>query len=68
MCLSVLREKSGLTQVEVANLLSVDPSSVRNWERGRSVPRLRADQFAELCRIYGCTIEQLSEAVAGDCT
>ena len=31
-----LREQAGLTQRQLADLIEVDPSTVRNWERNRS--------------------------------
>lgn len=35
----LIRQKLGKTQVEMARILSVDPSTVGRWESGRSQPR-----------------------------
>ncbi len=63
MELRKLREKVSLTATKVADHLDVAESSVRNWEKGRSLPRLRADQFDRLCDLYNCTIKELAQAV-----
>lgn len=34
-----LREKKGLTQAELASMLSVTPAAVSKWENGESKPR-----------------------------
>ena len=34
-----LRERLGLTQVELATRLKVHPSAVQRWERGQSKPQ-----------------------------
>ncbi|MGK7940517.1 MAG: helix-turn-helix transcriptional regulator [Crocosphaera sp.] len=57
-----LREKAGLRTIDVAYHLDVAESTVRNWEYGRTMPRLRADQFAQLCQLYKCSIEELAKA------
>ena len=58
-----LREQAGLRTVDVASRIGVGESSVRNWEKGRTIPKLRVDQMGELLRLYGCTFEQLEQAV-----
>lgn len=57
-----LREKTGLRTVDVASRLGIAESTVRNWERGRTIPRLRLDQFVQLCRLYQVSIEELESA------
>ncbi len=57
-----LRELAGLRTIDVAYHLDVAESTVRNWEYGRTMPRLRADQFAQLCQLYKCSIEELAKA------
>ena len=57
-----LRQKAGLKAEEVALKIDVSSSTVRNWEQGRTTPKLRVDQFALLCQLYQCSIEQLNKA------
>ena len=56
------REKAGLKTIDVAYHLSIAESTVRNWEYGRTTPRLRADQFATLCKLYKCSIAEIAQA------
>ena len=61
--IGLLREQLGLTQRELAQLLAVTENTVANWERGRS----GLDWFervAKLCRLFGCTAEELIEYVS----
>ncbi|MEA5573704.1 helix-turn-helix transcriptional regulator [Calothrix sp. UHCC 0171] len=58
-----LRERLNLRTVDVASKVGVGESSVRNWEKGRTMPKLRIDQVAALCRLYNCSIEELEQAV-----
>lgn len=58
-----LRERAGLRTIDVAFHLGVSESSVRNWETGRRVPRLRLDQFINLIRLYKCTVDELEVAM-----
>ncbi len=58
-----LRERVNLRTVDVAYHLGVAESTVRNWEQGRTIPKLRLDQFADLLRLYSCTFEELESAV-----
>ena len=43
-----LREKSGLTQVEFAARLGVDPITISRWERGLSRPSRMARRQLEI--------------------
>ena len=52
-----LRERRGLTQVQIADRLNVDKSSVSKWESGDSTP-LRKYRPA-LCELLGCTEAEL---------
>lgn len=57
-----LRKRAGLRTVDVASAIDVAESSVRNWEKGRTMPKLRVDQMAALCRLYRCSIDELERA------
>ncbi|CAN5624208.1 hypothetical protein BH23CYA1_BH23CYA1_13720 [soil metagenome] len=62
-----LREQAGLTQRQLADLVDVDPSTVRNWERNRSSIEAFI-RFAKLCDALGCGPDDLytSEDIAAD--
>lgn len=57
-----LRKKKELTQRKLADLIGVDPSTIRNWERDRG----GVDMFvklAKLCKALDCNIDDLFETV-----
>lgn len=58
-----LRLKACLRAEEVAAHIGVVHSSIRNWEQGRTIPKLRIDQIGDLIRLYNCTFEELEEAI-----
>lgn len=56
--LAELRQASGLTQLEVAQLLEVTENTYGNWERGRS--GLEAvERIVKLCKLFDCSVEDL---------
>lgn len=55
--IKLLREKAGLTQEALANLLSLDRTTVTKWETGESMPR--SDKLPELAKILKCEIGDL---------
>lgn len=42
-----LREQKNLRTIDVAYKLDIAESTVRNWEKGRTIPKLRLDQHIE---------------------
>lgn len=43
------RQRAGLTQAEIAELLGVDQAAVSRWESGKRIPRGKTlDRYAEL--------------------
>ncbi|MBO1055840.1 MAG: helix-turn-helix transcriptional regulator [Dolichospermum sp. JUN01] len=56
-----LRKQKNLTQRQLADLVGVDPSTVRNWERDRGGIETFV-KLAKLCKTLDCTIEDLFEA------
>jgi transcriptional regulator with XRE-family HTH domain len=53
------RREKGLTQDDIATVLGVSGQTVSNWERGRSIPTLTIDQTKTLCKILGCTLDEI---------
>lgn len=62
MNLKNLRHRANLGTYQVAQELRVAESSVRNWETGRTTPKMRIDQFYHLCELYGCSFDELHQA------
>ncbi|AFY34456.1 helix-turn-helix transcriptional regulator [Calothrix sp. PCC 7507] len=63
MDLRALRDRAGLTVLDVAKELDCAESSVRNWEKGRTTPKLEVWQVFRLRDLYKCTEEDLVQAV-----
>ena len=55
-----LRKRVGLTQRQVAQALNVRESTVSEWERGLSAPRLRL--VRQILNVYQCSLDELIEA------
>lgn len=52
-----LRKQAGYTQVDVATILGINPTSITHWEQGRSLPT--GATLVALSRIYQCSTDQL---------
>ena len=50
--LQVLREKAGLTQVQLASKMKVSEITIQNWESGRRTPRVK--RIRELAKFLKC--------------
>jgi len=60
--IATLREAKGLTQAELARIIGVDASTVRNLERNRS--GLNAIlRVINLCQVFDCEAKDLVEYV-----
>lgn len=55
-----LREEKGLTQRQIAEMLGVDVSTVRNWEKNRDGVKMFV-RVAKLCELFGCKPVDLFE-------
>ena len=55
-----LRQNAGLTQKEVAEALGVTDHTVRNWEKGRTIPEWTPAQTLLVCRLLRCDLEALA--------
>jgi DNA-binding XRE family transcriptional regulator len=63
MDLRALRERAGFTVLDVASDLKCAESSIRNWEKGRTTPKMEVWQVFRLRDLYQCTEEELVQAV-----
>ncbi|MDY6939062.1 MAG: helix-turn-helix transcriptional regulator [Cyanobacteriota bacterium] len=63
MDLRALRERAGLKVIEVAQTLRCSESSIRNWEKGRTTPKMEVWQVFRLRDVYRCTEAELERAV-----
>lgn len=57
MSFKTAREKSGVTQRDLAAALGVDQSTVSLWETEKTRPR--AKLLPQLAKILGCTVDEL---------
>ena len=55
--LKAARVNANLSQIEAAKMLSVAPSTLRNWESGKTYPR--QDQIIALCQLYGVAFDNI---------
>lgn len=55
--LKAARVNAGLTQEDVAEKMGVAVTTVRNWEKGNTDPKL--SQFVMLCEIYGVSYDSI---------
>lgn len=52
-----LRKERGLTQVQLAEMMSVTQGAVSGWESGTALPQ--ASQLPRLADLLGCSIDAL---------
>lgn len=60
--ISQLRERVGLTQAEVAQLVGVSENTIANWEKGGAAKWIR--NLNNLCKVLNCKLEDLSQEVS----
>jgi DNA-binding transcriptional regulator YiaG len=60
--MQTLRKSAGLTAQHVAQKMGVAESTVRNWDKGRSVPTLTPVQYLILLDLYQCSPQDLAGA------
>lgn len=64
--LIVLRDKAGISQLELANQLDVSRQAVSRWESGDTTPSM--DKLKTLAKIYGVSLDWLCSDVADEKT
>lgn len=55
--LAELRERKGLSQRQLAELLGVTSGAVGNWEAGTRIPRL--PMLRKIARVLGVSIDEI---------
>ncbi len=58
-----LREKAGITQLELSRLVGVTESTIQNWESGRTGTD-QIERIIKFCKALNCQIEDLIEYVS----
>jgi transcriptional regulator with XRE-family HTH domain len=51
-----MRERSGLSIVEVARKMNVTHAAVSKWDKGAGYPR--ADSLPKLAKVLGCSVSE----------
>lgn len=57
MLIREMRQKCGLSQIELADELQVNQTAVSQWERGAAYPS--CDKIPVLAEVLNCTIDEL---------
>ncbi len=65
--ITFLREKAGLTQLELSRLVGVTESTIQNWESGRTGTD-HIDRIIRFCQALNCRVEELIEYVGESTT
>ena len=60
-----LRQKSGLTQRELAHIVGVTETTIRNYEKGRSILEW-IERIIRLCKALDCQPEDLINYVEAE--
>ena len=55
--LKAARVNQGLSRKTAAKLLEIHPSTLANWEKGRTYPTI--EQYHRLCQVYGCPVDAI---------
>ncbi|MEP0872873.1 helix-turn-helix domain-containing protein [Trichocoleus desertorum AS-A10] len=63
MNIEELRQRAGLTAERIAESCGKSSGTIRNWEAGRSIPKLEPREMMQVLAAYQCTLEEFSEAI-----
>lgn len=58
--IALLREKAGLTQLELSRVVGVTESTIQNWESGRTGTD-HIERIIRFCKALNCQVEDLIE-------
>ncbi|MBD0261214.1 MAG: helix-turn-helix transcriptional regulator [Tolypothrix sp. T3-bin4] len=61
--IAFLRDKAGLTQLELSRLVGVTESTIQNWESGRTGTD-HIERIVRFCQALNCKLEDLIEYVS----
>lgn len=61
--IALLRERAGLTQLELSRLVGVTESTIQNWESGRTGTD-HIERIIRFCKALNCQVEELIELVS----
>ncbi|MBF2066729.1 MAG: helix-turn-helix transcriptional regulator [Calothrix sp. C42_A2020_038] len=61
--IAILRERAGLTQLELSRLVGVTESTIQNWESGRTGTD-HIERIVKFCKALGCQVEDLIEYIS----
>ncbi len=61
--IAFLREKAGLTQLELSRLVGVTESTIQNWESGRTGTE-HIERIIRFCKALNCQVEDLIDYVS----
>ncbi|MGJ5676293.1 MAG: helix-turn-helix transcriptional regulator [Nostochopsis sp.] len=61
--IAFLREKAGLTQLELSRLVGVTESTIQNWESGRTGTE-QIQRIIKFCKALNCQVEDLIECAS----
>lgn len=57
MSFKIMRERAGLTQLQLSEQLGIPQPTIASWETDRALPR--ADKLIDIAKLLNCTIEEL---------
>ena len=63
LTLTKLRQRSGLTQQELADAIGVTQKTISIWEKGAVEPKVTFEQTKRLMEVLNCTLDELIIAI-----
>ncbi|WP_101908559.1 helix-turn-helix domain-containing protein [Marasmitruncus massiliensis] len=59
----LIREKTGMSQEDLARALNVSFATINRWENGKTRPnKLTQSVFFDFCKLHGVDIDNLMDA------